>query len=312
MRSMPWRSIAVCVHFAIFGAWLVAAEEPLLLAVPRVVDGAYEISLVTMSGKITGSLLKSELPVVEPVWSPNGTEFLYCVIKERHQQIHKAKADGSGAVNLSNNSFSDRHAAWSPDGKTIAFTSGRSGCQNIWSMNADGSDPKPLTNQNEINQHPSWSPDGKQILYMKYSGVYRMNADGSELSQLFSHEVSSTCYPLMSRDGRQIIFGGGKNVGTYDSQLFICSLDGSGLEQLTSDDKNCGYHAWSPDGQYLAYVRFLQWPIRNNDGTMASDASVPNGDLMLLDTLSGEHRELLHDCVPMCGPRPSWQPPTAK
>ncbi len=46
--------------------------------------------------------------------------------------------DGSGQVNLTNNSADDLAPSFSPDGSKIAFTSYRDGDNEIYIMNADG------------------------------------------------------------------------------------------------------------------------------------------------------------------------------
>jgi Tol biopolymer transport system component len=90
--------------------------------------------------------------------------------------------------------------------------------------------------------------------------------------------------------------------------LCICNRDGEGLEQLTHDDKQCSFASWSPDGQYIAYVRFERWPGGYSPVGPNADTNCPPGDLMLYDALSGEHRMLIGDVLPMYGPRPSWMP----
>ena len=55
-------------------------------------------------------------------------------------------ADGTGPVNLTNNSSANRpQPAWSPDGSKIAFTSDRDGNDEIYVMKADGAGPVRLT-----------------------------------------------------------------------------------------------------------------------------------------------------------------------
>ena len=58
--------------------------------------------------------------------------------------------------------------SWSPDGTQIAFQSDRDGNWNIYVMAADGSNLSQLTSHNAWDESPSWSPDGTQIAFHSY------------------------------------------------------------------------------------------------------------------------------------------------
>jgi Tol biopolymer transport system component len=82
---------------------------------------------------------------------------------------------------------------------------------------------------------PVWSPDGNQIAYIaceKECTIYRVNADGSGLTQLTTDEVVFWP-PAWSPDGLQIVF-----VSCRDSRqgdLFIMNADGSDLVKLAGE-----------------------------------------------------------------------------
>ena len=128
-----------------------------------------------------------------------------------------------------------------------------------------------------------------------------MNADGAEPHELFKEMVIRTVYPAWSPDGKQVLFGGAGGDGRV--QVCICNSTGDGFAQLTHDARQCSYAAWSPDGQYIAYVAFERWPYGYSPWEANLDTECPPGNLMLYDTLSGEHRKLLTGELPMYGPR---------
>lgn len=97
-------------------------------------------------------------------------------------------ADGSDAMNLSNNAASDNSPAFSPDGSQIAFRSNRDGRWQLYVMNVDGSEQKNVSNRDVDDNWFTWSPDGTQILVesasgddpqkLQWSGMV-LNVDGS-------------------------------------------------------------------------------------------------------------------------------------
>src|SRR5205085_7426523 len=115
-----------------------------------------------------------------------------------------------------------------------------------------------------VDTDPSWSPDGAKIAFASNrTGSFRlyvMNADGSNQTDLLQTNLLTSVYPLWSADGKQIVFGGNGNNGTV--QLFIVNADGSGPQQLTSGVNLNSYGAWSPDNNYIAYIRY-PWEPRD-------------------------------------------------
>jgi Tol biopolymer transport system component len=219
-------------------------------------------------------------------------------------------------VNITKSGFLERNPAWSPDGTEIVWTRFEDDQHSIWTMKSDGSDAKRITDPAIMCSNPSWSPDRKRIAYSTQRPgepnfrVWQMNADGAEPRELFKEMVIRTVYPAWSPDGKQVLFGGTGGEGRV--QVCICNSTGDGFAQLTHDARQCSYAAWSPDGQYIAYVAFERWPYGYSPWEANSDTECPPGNLMLYDTLSGEHRKLLTGELPMYGPRPSWKPTNVK
>jgi Tol biopolymer transport system component len=60
----------------------------------------------------------------------------------------------------------------------------------LWSIGLDGTGLRRLTVLYEDLPYPAWSADSKSVLFLGIGGVYRMNADGTNLKRLtdgFSH-----------------------------------------------------------------------------------------------------------------------------
>lgn len=179
-------------------------------------------------------------------WSPDGKQIVFDSNRDGGiYEIYLMNADGSGApTELTSPPTLDRYPSWSPDGKQIVLRRGI----DIYTINGDGSGiPVQLTNEaaTSFAQMPVFSPDGRYIAFMSfregYCSVFRMNADGSDQTNLTPKDSadpsSSWCSraPSWSADGQEIFFmsfrpsTGGKN------QIFVMNADGSNVVQLTTD-----------------------------------------------------------------------------
>ncbi|UCE97775.1 MAG: PD40 domain-containing protein, partial [Dehalococcoidia bacterium] len=111
------------------------------------------------------------------------TQIAFSSNRDGDYDIYTVKSDGSGLLQLTDDSATDMAPDWSPDGKKIAFSSNRSGNFEIYTMNTDGSGVKQLTNDGIDKGAPAWSPDGKKIAFMWGNGleaeIFLTNSDGT-------------------------------------------------------------------------------------------------------------------------------------
>jgi len=124
--------------------------------------------------------------------------------------------DGSNKTKLTAGSM----PCWSPCGKKIAFTAEKDGNRDIYYMDADGSNIIRLTTHPDGDVNPAWSPDGSMIAF---------NSGRNGSSQIWRTNVTE---------------GDGKNTWGYN------------LTQLTEDTPHKrvnNFHAWSPNGLWLAF-----------------------------------------------------------
>ncbi len=158
-----------------------------------------------------------------PTFSPNGQQIAYSWNgpKQDNVDIYVKAASAQEPRRLTTSLEVDYSPAWSPDGKTIAFCRGtETGNAAIWVMSSEGGAEKKLFDlhwrADYQNRHLSWSPDGKHLAFPDQL------SDGAETNALFELDIAAG-------ESRQLTFPNGPQI---DHQP-----------------------AYSPDGQFLAFVR---------------------------------------------------------
>jgi WD40 repeat protein len=171
-------------------------------------------------------------------------------------EIFSINPDGTGELQLTNNSAQDQWPAWSPSGDKIAFASFRDGDYEIYVMNPDGSGQVNITNTpGEDDTKPAWSPDGTQIAFVSLrdgsADVWKMNADGTGQVNLTSDEGSTDTDPAWSPDGTTIAFASDRN-GNFD--IYTMNAGGSAQTDISQDAfVSDTSPSWSPDGSQITY-----------------------------------------------------------
>ncbi len=213
-------------------------------------DSGTQIRITTADG--TGSTLVCTCIDSESrmTWSPDGAMFAFHKRVGGVLQIFVVNSDGTGLTQITNGATGAEFSAdpaWSPDGTKIAYA--RAG-PSIWVMNADGSGAVDLTGASRSYDFPfpSWSPDGTKIAFRRQGGIWTMNADGTDQTQLTIHGPghAEDHDPAWSPDGRQILFNGWID-DAFNAGLVVINPDGSGRTPITGAS---GY--LQPDWQPIA------------------------------------------------------------
>lgn len=116
-----------------------------------------------------------------------------------------------------------------------------------------------------VGEYPTWLPDGR-IVYAsgepEGNGLYLMNSDGSAIHKIWPGRVA----PRGSPTNNQVVF-------SDNDDLYLLTIgDPINLQQITETPERERLPVWSPDGQFLAYVKDHQdenWAVyaMRTDGT---------------------------------------------
>ena len=121
------------------------------------------LAVVGVGGGPVRELVRSDLSIEWPSWSPDGRHVLYSTNDVRQPgqiQMYRIAAAGGRPRPLGRGRSPDQ----SPDGRLIAFITG----DDVWTMRADGSGRRRLVNHAErsMTWRLAWSPDGLRLAYI--------------------------------------------------------------------------------------------------------------------------------------------------
>lgn len=139
---------------------------------------------------------------------------------------------------------------WSPDGRRLAFTF--NDCS-VAIIDADGGDLTVIADDAGLCQSdPSFMPDGTRLVFGHFDwlgtgahDVWSMKLDGSDKRLVTGAGETD---PNVAPDGQKLSFKGPDDIG-----LFVQTMDGRGLVQVSPSVSVAFKSDWAPDGQHLIY-----------------------------------------------------------
>jgi Tol biopolymer transport system component len=213
-------------------------------------------------------------------------------------QVFTVNPDGTGLRQVTHGTANagDNGLSWSPDGRTLLYTLSGPDIDRIVKSGADGSAPTvisaPCTGTCLGDDDPVYSPDGTKIAFVRAygpilasgdasdAGIFTMNADGSDLTQLTQTSVPTSSEdrsPQWSPDGTKIAFVR-LNTTAQPSNvtaIMVMNADGSNVQQITPFRISAAHPHWSPDGKQLLF-RNHEYGVQGQSGnlvTMRADGS---------------------------------------
>jgi Tol biopolymer transport system component len=281
-----------------------AAQKPKILAFTALQRRGSEVknSLFTVNAT---SLARRELaPNINVsytlVWSPNGQRLAFV---SGDTDIYTVNADGSGLTKQFAGDpckAADFEIAWFSNSRKLVFarycngfTSDTPGSQSLYTSDISGIQGTKLVRNLAVGGYPPkreissafyLSPDGQQVAFVKDKNIYKMNADGSEVTKVTKSPgeyISGGSQLVWSPDRTKIAF----LFGAYPKQqIYTINADGTNLKNLTNNPQNEVYSVklfWSPDSSRIAYYY-------NKPGDLGGEQQ----DIYLLDINRGTAKDL--------------------
>lgn len=200
--------------------------------------------------------------------SPDGTQIAVSDYDANNVSfIHLVPTGGGEARQLTAQGPSYFHG-WSPDGRRIAFTAVRNNDNNydVYDIEVATGVERRLTTAGTFDDGAYYAPDGTMYFTSNRSGAFRiwkMNADGSNQTQVTNDEAYQDWFPHVSPDGRWLVWlSYDRSVEGLEANrpvsLRIMPRDGSApprvLAQFTGGHGSMNAPPWAPDSRSLAFV----------------------------------------------------------
>lgn len=214
---------------------------------------------------------------IDPDWSPDGSQIVFCRMQGQTQTLYLINADGTGLTEIG----SGFDPSWSPVEDKIAYELNNQ----IYIMKSDGKDNTQLTTE-PSNSQSAWNPDGTKIAYTHYESgkpsIWIMNSDGTGKVQLTTEEDGPCSWQSFSYDGSKIVYVKGQvwypsseQLPKAPNEIWIMNSDGSNKHQIYAPEDTYQWifqRAWNKNDEIifgtspLQEIKIPEIGIINSDG----------------------------------------------
>lgn len=140
----------------------------------------------------------------------------------------------------------------------IAFASRKGDSKEIYVMDYDGANVRTITANGGLNKFPDWISNNSGLAFItKLPTANRWQLWIQNLLEgghrIFPVEGSFVSSPATQTDGNRIAFAA-RSRSRGDSDIFVASLDGANLRNLTNHPSIDTAPTWSPAGNQIAFI----------------------------------------------------------
>src|SRR3990172_3791848 len=234
--------------------------------------------------------------------SPDGGRFAYSEGNSGNPDVTRLwtiPASGGEALPLTDGLTNVWSPTWSTEGSKLFYVSNRGGSMDLWqqALAEDGTpigEPRAVTPGLGIRS-AVFSPDGRKLAYSngrKVRNVFRAPilldrpATWDDAVEVTSEHAYIEYFDL-SPDGGTLAFSSDR---TGNQDLWLLSVEGGPMTQLTTDPTPDWCPRWSPDGSEIVFYSYR----------------TGNRDIWVMPARGGPARQLTSD--PAQDMQPSWSP----
>jgi len=203
---------------------------------------------------------------IDPDWSLDGSQIVFCVREGERETLYLVKADGSGLKEIG----PGFDPSWSPRQDKIAYEMNGQ----IYTMNSLGENITQLTAE-PTNGQPSWNPDGTKIIYTYYGAekpsIWIMNSNGSGKTRLTTSADGECSFASFSYDGAKIVYTKGPiwninfdKLPKAPNEIWIMDSDGLNKHRLYAPSDSYQWifqRAWNKNNEIL----FAESPLKERE-----------------------------------------------
>jgi WD40 repeat protein len=246
----------------------------------------------------TRTLLDTQ-DAVEPAWSPDGRWIAFWGLPGGSGQriLYTMPAGGGNPTPLNDDSYFNYGVDWAPDSRSLFFISDRGGESNIWRMPIEPSSGKAAGDPVQVTLAPgrcealSVAGDGRIMFSVFTESAYAGIRPFDPVARKFAGPIDTLFAQSRLVDDARISPDGKWMVYRYafpQEDLFVRSVDGRTVQQLTNDRFKDRWPAWTPDSQRVWFNSdrggpYEVWSIRRDGSDLRKE--ITGGDARRLRAL---------------------------